>query len=52
MTRNTKKQDHGLENVLDFDILSQAHPALYRKEEQHLEFRIKNTRQNSGGDSQ
>ena len=41
--RNTKKQDHGLENVLDFDILRQAHPALYRKETQHLEFRIKNT---------
>jgi glutamate synthase (ferredoxin) len=41
--RNTKKQDHGLENVLDFDILRQAHPALYRKETQNLEFRIKNT---------
>ena len=46
--RNTKKQDHGLENVLDFDILSQAHPALYRKEEQHLEYRIKNTNRTVG----
>jgi len=46
--RNTKQQDHGLENVLDFDILSQAHPALYRKEEQHLEYRIKNTNRTVG----
>ncbi|MDG1710863.1 MAG: glutamate synthase large subunit [Flavobacteriaceae bacterium] len=46
--RNTKKQDHGLENVLDFDILSQAHPGLYRKEEQHLEYRIKNTNRTVG----
>ena len=46
--RNTKKQDHGLENVLDFDILRQAHPALYRKETQHLEFRIKNTNRTVG----
>ena len=40
---NTQKQDHGLENVLDFDIIKAAHPAIYRKEEQHLEFNIKNT---------
>lgn len=40
---NTQKQDHGLENVLDFDIVKAAHPAIYRKEEQHLEFNIKNT---------
>src|SRR5210317_835658 len=39
--RNTQEQDHQLENVLDFDILRQAHPALYRKEAQHLEYRIK-----------
>ncbi len=46
--RNTQTQDHGLENVLDFDILSQAHPALYRKEKQHLEYRIKNTNRTVG----
>ena len=46
--RNTKEQNHGLENVLDFDILRQAHPALYRKEIQHLEFNIKNTNRTVG----
>jgi len=46
--RNTQTQDHQLENVLDFDILRQAHPALYRKEEQHLEYRIKNTNRTVG----
>jgi glutamate synthase (ferredoxin) len=46
--RNTKKQDHQLEHVLDFEILSHAHPALYRKEKQHLEYRIKNTNRTVG----
>ena len=46
--RNTQTQDHQLDNVLDFDILSQAHPALYRKEVQHLEYRIKNTNRTVG----
>ena len=40
---NTRQQDHGLKHVLDFQILEQAHPAVYRKENQHLGFRIKNT---------
>ena len=40
---NTTKQDHGLENVLDFKILEEAHPAVYRKENQHLDYKIKNT---------
>jgi len=40
---NTRQQDHGLQHVLDFQILKQAHPAVYRKEAQHLEFTIKNT---------
>jgi glutamate synthase (ferredoxin) len=48
MERNTQQQDHQLENVLDFDILSQAHPAVYRKEKQHLEYRIKNTNRTVG----
>ena len=46
--RNTQEQDHQLENVLDFDILRQAHPALYRKEAQHLVYRIKNTNRTVG----
>ena len=45
---NTVKQDHGLEKVLDFDIIRAAHPAIYRKEEQHLEFNIKNTNRTVG----
>ena len=40
---NTHAQNHGLDNVLDFAIVQAAHPAIYRKEEQHLEFEIKNT---------
>jgi len=48
MERNTTTQDHQLQNVLDFDILSEAHPALYRKEEQHLEYKIKNTNRTVG----
>jgi glutamate synthase (ferredoxin) len=46
--RNTKQQDHQLENVLDFDILSQAHPAVYRKESQNLTYNIKNTNRTVG----
>ena len=46
--RNTEVQDHQLEQVLDFEILRQAHPALYRKEAQHLEFLIKNTNRTVG----
>ncbi|MGB1113500.1 MAG: glutamate synthase large subunit [Flavobacteriaceae bacterium] len=46
--RNTEVQDHQLEQVLDFEILRQAHPALYRKEAQHLEFSIKNTNRTVG----
>ncbi len=46
--RNTEIPDHQLEQVLDFEILRQAHPALYRKEAQHLEFRIKNTNRTVG----
>ncbi len=40
---NTQKQDHGLENVIDFKIIQEAHPAIYRKEKQHLGFPIRNT---------
>jgi glutamate synthase (NADPH/NADH) large chain len=47
-THNTKKQDHGLEKVLDFKIVSKAHTAIYRKDPQHLEFDIKNTNRSVG----
>ena len=39
---NTEKQDHHLEQSLDFKIISQAHPALFRKEKTVLDFKITN----------
>jgi glutamate synthase (ferredoxin) len=45
---NTEKQDHGLENVLDFEIIRLAHPAIYRKEKMEYEFPIKNTDRSVG----
>ncbi len=39
---NTEKQDHDLENVLDFKIMSLAHPAIFRKEKTVLESKITN----------
>ena len=47
-TYNTQKQDHGLEKVLDFKIVSKAHTSIYRKDPQHLEFNIKNTDRSVG----
>jgi glutamate synthase (ferredoxin) len=41
--RNTEKQDHNLEGVLDFTILKDSHRALYRKEKMNLAYPIKNT---------
>ena len=40
--RNTEKQDHNLENVLDFTILKDSHRALYRKEQMTLNYPISN----------
>ncbi|MCM4157459.1 glutamate synthase large subunit [Gramella sp. AN32] len=45
---NTEKQLHNLEGVLDFKILSKAHPAIYRKEPMKLEFPISNTDRTTG----
>lgn len=45
---NTKKQNHNLENVLDFKIIEAAHPTIYRKEKMHLEFPIRNTNRTVG----
>ncbi len=39
---NTEKQDHDLEKSLDFKIISQAHPALFRKEKTTLDLKITN----------
>lgn len=39
---NTVPQDHNLENTLDFKIIRQAHPALFRKEKTVLESKITN----------
>jgi len=46
--RNTEKQDHGLDNVMDFQILKDSHRALYRKEKTTLEYPIKNTDRSVG----
>lgn len=45
---NTETQNHNLEKVLDFEILKQAHPAIYRKEKQSLDFHISNINRTTG----
>ena len=45
---NTETQDHGLDNVLDFEIIRLAHPAIYRKEKMNYHFDIKNTDRSVG----
>ena len=46
--RNITKQDHGLDNVLDVDIVSKAQKAIISKEPQTLHFDIKNTNRSVG----
>ncbi|KJD34166.1 glutamate synthase [Tamlana nanhaiensis] len=46
--KNTEKQDHELENVLDFTILKDSHRALYRKEKMTLQYPIRNTNRTVG----
>ena len=46
--RKTKNQEHHLEGVLDFKILEQAHPSIYRKEKQFLKYPIQNTNRSTG----
>ncbi|MDB4277918.1 glutamate synthase-related protein, partial [Gammaproteobacteria bacterium] len=46
--KNTEKQDHNLENVLDFDILKDSHRALYRKEKMTLAYPINNINRTVG----
>ena len=46
--RNMSKQDHGLDNVLDVDIVSKAQKAIISLEPQTLHFDIKNTNRSVG----
>ncbi|RPD98485.1 glutamate synthase large subunit [Aureibaculum marinum] len=46
--RNTEKQDHNLDNVLDFKILRDSHRALYRKEKMTLQYPINNINRTVG----
>ncbi|WP_226913051.1 glutamate synthase large subunit [Flavicella marina] len=46
--KNTETQDHGLDDVMDFQILKDAHRALYRKEKMALEYPIINTDRSVG----
>lgn len=46
--KNTEKQDHNLDNVLDFTILRDSHRALYRKEKMTLEYPINNLNRTVG----
>lgn len=45
---NNQKQDHCLEDILDFKILKQAHPAIYRKEKMSLSYPINNVNRTTG----
>ncbi|GAA3512498.1 glutamate synthase large subunit [Aquimarina addita] len=40
---NSERQDHGLGKSIDFEIIEQAHQALFRKEKTTLDFDIINT---------
>ncbi|WP_111707959.1 glutamate synthase large subunit [Lutibacter citreus] len=46
--RNSEKQDHDLENVLDFQLLKDSHRAIYRKEKMILEYPITNLNRSTG----
>jgi glutamate synthase (NADPH/NADH) large chain len=48
VVRNTEKQDHNLENVLDFQILRDSHRALYRKEKMTVSYPINNINRSVG----
>ena len=45
---NTEKQNHDLDDVLDFQIIRDAHPAIYRKEKMTLHYPIANTNRSVG----
>ncbi len=45
---NTIKQEHNLKDVLDFQIIQDAHPAIYRKAKMKLDYPIVNTDRSVG----
>ncbi|MFD1315415.1 glutamate synthase large subunit [Namhaeicola litoreus] len=45
---NTESQSHDLEHALDFEIIKDAHPAIYRKEKMDLSYPIFNTNRSVG----
>src|SRR5690606_14810023 len=47
-TYNTEKQEHHIEDALDFEIIRPAHPAVYRKEKMSLDCPITNTSRTTG----
>ncbi|GAL70595.1 glutamate synthase [NADPH] large chain [Jejuia pallidilutea] len=48
VVRNTEKQDHNIDNVLDFTILKDSHRAMYRKEKMTLQYPISNINRTVG----
>ncbi|WP_457617583.1 glutamate synthase large subunit [Lutibacter sp.] len=46
--KNSEKQNHNLDKVLDFQILKDSHRALYRKEKMTLNYPIYNTNRSVG----
>jgi glutamate synthase (ferredoxin) len=48
IVKNTEKQDHNLDGVLDFTILKDSHRALYRKEKMTLQYPIRNINRTVG----
>ncbi|UCE94312.1 MAG: glutamate synthase subunit alpha, partial [Flavobacteriaceae bacterium] len=46
--RNTEKQHHDIDEALDFEIIQDAHPAIYRKEKMQLNYSIGNTDRSVG----
>ena len=46
--KNTKEQDHSLDNVLDFEILKSAKLSINKKVKSSFEFKIKNTDRSVG----
>ncbi len=46
--KNTEKQEHNLDNVLDFQILKDAHAAVFRKVVTNLNYPIQNTNRSVG----
>jgi len=46
--RHTQMQNHGLETVLDQELIKQSEPALERKEKVDLSFSINNTNRSTG----